>query len=137
MGVKMRAEYLGNKAMQALHQPSGVQLRTAAPLDNQGDGSSFSPTDLVSTGLLTCMMTIVAIVAEKEGTSLEGTWGEVEKSMTPELPRRIARLQVVIHFPAALDEATRQRFETAALGCPAHRSLHPDVEQDVSFVYDV
>ena len=137
MGVKVTAEYVGTKAMHALHAQSSVKIRTAAPLDNQGDGSSFSPTDLVATGLLTCMLTMVAIIGEKEGITIEGMHGEVEKTMTAQPPRSIARLEVTIHLPAALDETLRQRFETAALGCPVHRSLHPDVEKPVHFVYDV
>lgn len=136
MGVKISADYVGTKATNALHAPSGVKLRTAAPVDNQGDGSSFSPTDLVATGLLTCMMTVVSIVAEKEGIALAGMHGDVEKHMTATLPRRIARLDVTIHFPAALEPATRERFEAIALGCPVYQSLHPDVEKAVSFAYD-
>lgn len=137
MGVKVSAGYVGTKAMQARHLQSDAQLRTAAPLDNQGDGSSFSPTDLIGTGLLTCMLTMIAIIAEKEGIVVTGMRGDVEKTMTAQAPRSIARLEVEIHLPAALDESIRQRFEAAALGCPVYRSLHPDVEKPVSFVYDV
>jgi putative redox protein len=136
VAVEISGRYSGQLKTEMTHGPSGVVLRTAAPVDNQGDGSSFSPTDLVAAALGSCMVTTMAIVAEREGIDLSGVSFHVEKHMTGD-PRRIARLPVVIHMPAGLPAAARLKLERAAHTCPVHRSLLPEVEKDVRFVYDV
>jgi putative redox protein len=136
MAVEITGRYTGKLKTELTHGPSEVVLRTAAPVDNQGDGSSFSPTDLVATALASCMVTTMAIVAERNGIDLSGVTFRVEKHMAGE-PRRIARLPVEIHLPASLPPADRQKLEHAAHTCPVHRSLQADVEKDVRFVYDV
>ncbi len=136
MAVEIKGRYFGHLNTEMTHGPSGVLLRTAAPLDNQGDGSSFSPTDLVAAALASCMVTTLAIVAERDGIDLSGVTFRVEKEMASE-PRRIARLPVEIHLPAALAPAERTKLERAAHTCPVHRSLAPEVEKDVRFLYDV
>ena len=136
MAVEITGRYTGQLKTEMTHGPSGVVLRTAAPVDNQGDGSSFSPTDLVAAALASCMVTTLAIVAERDGVDLSGVSFRVEKHMAGE-PRRIARLPVEIHLPAGLPPAERTKLERAAQTCPVHRSLGADVEHDVRFVYDV
>jgi putative redox protein len=137
VAVEITGRYTGKLKTEMIHGPSGVALRTAAPVDNQGDGSSYSPTDLVAAALGSCMVTTMAIVAERHGLDLSGVSFRVEKDMTDAPPRAIARLPVEIHMPAALAPEDRQCLERAAHTCPVHRSLLPEIEKDVRFVYDV
>jgi putative redox protein len=115
--------YVGELRCRSSHQPSGTELDTDAPTDNQGKGERFSPTDLVATALSTCMLTIMGIVAERHGWSLEGCSARVEKTMTSEPPRRIALLSVWFTLPEALDERQRAVLQRAAEACPVKRSL--------------
>ena len=137
MAVEITGRYSGHLKTELTHGPSGAVLPTAAPVDNQGDGSSFSPTDLVAAALASCMVTTMAIVAERHGIDLAGVTFRIEKHMTETPPRAIARLPAEIHMPAALSPEDRQRLERAAQTCPVHRSLLPEIEKDVRFVYDV
>jgi putative redox protein len=130
--VAIEIAYLGQLRCQAQHMPSGTRLITDAPVDNHGRGESFSPTDLVATALGTCMLTIMGIVAERDGLDLSGTTVTVAKEMVMSPVRRIGRLSVDIHVPAALSEQDQQRLKTAALTCPVHKSLHPDIEAPVT-----
>jgi len=123
--------YLGELRCRSSHQPSGMELDTDAPTDNQGRGERFSPTDLVATALSTCMLTIMGIVAERHGWCLEGCSARVEKSMTSEPPRRIARLTVWVTLPAALDAQQRAVLQRAAEACPVKRSLEGAVPMDL------
>jgi putative redox protein len=136
MAVEITGRYTGHLNTELTHGPSGVVLATAAPVDNLGDGSSFSPTDLVAAALASCMVTTMAIVAERDGVDLSKVTFRVEKHMHPE-PRRIARLPVTIHMPASLPPAERLKLERAANTCPVHRSLIPEVEKEVQFLYDL
>jgi uncharacterized OsmC-like protein len=129
--VRVSIEYQGALHCQAKHGPSGATLATDAPVDNHGKGEAFSPTDLVATALGACMATIMGIYAAGKGIPLEGMRIEVTKEMTPAPPRRIARLAADIWFPAGLPR--NPALEQAALTCPVHRSLHPDVEKPVNF----
>ncbi len=133
--VKVQVTYTGELRTQARHGPSGAELSTDAPVDNEGRGEMFSPTDLVGTALGTCMLTIMGIVARRHGWSLEGATVEVEKHMATDSPRRIARLDVRFRMPANLEASVRAELEKAAAGCPVHHSLHPDVTVDVVFEY--
>jgi putative redox protein len=136
VAVEISGKYVGQLKTEMTHGPSATVLRTAAPVDNQGDGSSFSPTDLVAAALASCMVTTMAIVAQRDGIDLTGVTFHIEKHMHPE-PRRIGKLPVVIHMPAVLAPAERTKLERAAHTCPVHRSLLPEIEQEVTFTYDV
>ncbi len=129
--VKVSIEYQGELHCRAEHGPSGATLETDAPVDNQGKGESFSPTDLVGTALGSCMATIMGIYARQKGIPLEGMRIEVSKEMTQNAPRKIARLTTEIWMPAGL--ARNPALEQAALTCPVHASLHPEVEKPVNF----
>jgi len=131
MMVKVFIEYQGDLHCRAKHGPSGATLETDAPVDNQGKGESFSPTDLVATALGACMATVMGIYAKQKGMPLEGMRIEVSKEMTQSPPRKIARLTTEIWLPAGL--ARHPGLEQAALTCPVHQSLHPDVEKPVNF----
>ena len=136
MGVIITGRYLGAKKMENLHEQSGSKLTTVAPLDNAGDGSSFSPTDLLATSFASCVLTTIAIKGESTGISLERSHYRVEKIMTPP-PRRVGELRAEFHLPGALSEEQRRLFEATARACPVHRSLHPDVILTMAFHYDV
>ena len=136
MGVKISGRYLGDKKVALTHADSGTIVTTAAPKDNGGDGSSFSPTDMVGAALGACMVTIMGLMAEREGLSLLGTWFEVEKHMSAS-PRRIGHLPMTIHLPGHLSPEQRIKLERGAHTCPVHHSLHPDSKVEVAFVYDV
>jgi putative redox protein len=134
--VTMRGKYLGGKNVEIHHDPSGAVLCTTAPKDNGGEGNLFSPTDLVAAALGSCILTTMAIVAERDGTDLAGSFFEVEKHMSTS-PRRIGSLPVVLHLPANLSEVQRKKMEHCAHACPVHHSLHPEVQKEISFRYDV
>ena len=134
MAVSITGSYIGGLNVELIHGPSGVKLRTAAPVDNRGDGSSFSPTDLVAGALASCMVTIMAIAAEREGIDLTGVSFSLEKHMQSD-PRRIGAVPVRIQMPAALTVDQRKKLERAAFTCPVYKSLLPEVDKEVSFVY--
>lgn len=136
MSIKISGYYVGQKRVKLVH-PSGAEITTSAPKDNQGDGLLFSPTDLVASGLASCMVTIMALAAEKKGYDISGTWVEVEKEMASDLPRRIVSLPVVFHLPRALSPEAREVLEVAAKGCPVHHSLGAGVKSLLTFNYDV
>jgi putative redox protein len=133
--VAIQLEYEGDLHCKAIHGPSGTELNTDAPKDNQGRGESFSPTDLVATALGSCMLTVMGIMARTLEIDIAGSTATVEKEMTTVAPRRIARLAVKIHVPQELSMETRQKLERAAHTCPVHKSLHPDVESPIEFVW--
>jgi len=133
MMVEIDVVYKGKLRCQATHGPSGTQLITDAPKDNMGEGSSFSPTDLVGTALGTCMMTIMGIVAQREELDLAGATVHVVKEMSAQPPRRIAKLTVDFTIPTPTTEEQRQKLRNAAMTCPVHKSLHPDVEMVINF----
>lgn len=131
--VRIEIAYQGQLRCQAIHAPSGSRLLTDAPVDNQGRGESFSPTDLVATALGTCMLTIMGIAAHKHDLDLTGTTVTVLKEMTSEPPRRIARLTVEIALNRSFEPDQLTMLKNAALTCPVHKSLHPEIEIPVEF----
>ncbi|MEM7199757.1 MAG: OsmC family protein [Planctomycetota bacterium] len=135
MTVTISVRYEGGLRCTARHGPSDTALTTDAPVDNQGRGESFSPTDLVATAFATCTMTIMGIVAERDGLPVTGIAAEVEKHMAAD-PRRIAALPLTLRVSGPLDEAQRSALETAARGCPVCHSLSPDIRCEIRFEYD-
>lgn len=133
--VKITGKYEGNLRTHSIHAPSGSELLTDAPVDNHGKGEAFSPTDLLATSLATCIVTTMAIVAERNGIDFTSATYEVIKEMTSAPPRRVAKLTLRIQMPASLSPESRTRLEAVAKSCPVHHSLHPDVVTDVSFEY--
>ncbi|MGD1063694.1 MAG: OsmC family protein [Terracidiphilus sp.] len=134
--VNIQVEYQGDLHCKATHGPSGAELSTDAPKDNQGRGESFSPTDLVATALGTCMLTIMGIAARTLNIDITGATATVEKEMTAALPRRIQRLAVRICVPHAPSPADREKLERAAYTCPVHKSLHLDVQIPIEFTWE-
>jgi putative redox protein len=139
MSVEIDIVYEGQLRCRATHGPSKTQLATDAPVDNHGRGESFSPTDLVATALGACMTTLMGIVADRNKLDITGTTVHVVKEMIQEPVRRIGTLRLTIRVPAekgkVLSIDDRKKLETAALHCPVHKSLHPDIQMPIEFLY--
>jgi len=133
--VAIQVEYQGELHCKAVHGPSGTELSTDAPKDNQGRGASFSPTDLVATALGSCMLTIMGIQARTLEIDIDGSTATVEKEMSATPPRMIASLKVKIHVPHAISAENRLKLERAAHTCPVHKSLHPEIETPIDFIW--
>lgn len=136
MAVSISVEYEGNLRCRATHDPSHNEFFTDAPLDNNGRGESFSPTDLVATALATCMVTVIGIKARQKGYDITGMKVSVEKHMSEDSPRRIARLPLTIEIPLPADHPDRKLLEATALACPVHHSVHPEIDKPVTFVWN-
>jgi len=117
------------------HILSGDKVITDAPPDNKGRGEAFSPTDLVATGLASCMLTIMGIAANEKGFSIDGTKAEVTKVMYAD-PRRIGEIHIHLEFPSN-DYSDREKkiIENAAYTCPVSKSLHPELKQIIAFSF--
>ena len=133
--VEITISYPGQLRCTATHCPSGSTLNTDAPKDNMGKGEAFSPTDLVATALGTCMLTTMGIVAQRNNIPFESASAKVVKEMVSAPTRRIGSLTVEISVPAPLSEDDERRLRGAALACPVHRSLHPDVQIPLTFYW--
>jgi putative redox protein len=128
-------EYTDNLRTQATHLQSGNSLITDAPTDNQGRGEAFSPSDLMSTSLLSCMMTIVGILANRKGWDISGMKGTVQKYMADQ-PRRVHKIEIQLSIPDRnWTDADRKMIEQAAKTCPVALSLHPDIIQELNIEY--
>jgi len=125
--------YLGELRTEAKHVLSGDKVITDAPLDNQGKGEAFSPTDLMSASLGSCMFTIMGIAAREHGFNIDGTNCSITKIMAAD-PRRVSEIQISFNFPA-IQYSDKQKLilEKAAINCPVAKSLHPDLIQNVNF----
>ncbi|HEY1022509.1 MAG TPA: OsmC family protein [Flavisolibacter sp.] len=127
--------YEGELRTTCTHLRSGNHFETDAPVDNNGKGERFSPTDLMATSLATCMITVMGIKARTMGFDLNGVKVEVEKIMKAE-PRRVGGINLFFHFPEALrslDEKTKQIMKHTGNTCPVQHSIHPDIEVKVDW----
>ena len=127
-----KVTYLGDLRTSSIHLQSGSEIISDAPLDNNGKGEAFSPTDTVANALASCMLTVMGIKARDMGVSLTGSVAEVTKSMQAE-PRRISGIKVAFTMKSDADEKAKTILERTALTCPVHQSLHPDIVKDVTF----
>lgn len=127
-----KVTYLGDLRTSSVHIQSGAEILSDAPLDNQGRGEAFSPTDAVANALATCMLTIMGIKARDLGVNFEGSVAEVTKVMAAE-PRRIGKIAIVFTMKASADDKQKTILERAGMTCPVHYSLHPDIEKDITF----
>lgn len=127
-----KVTYNGNLRTTNVHLRSGSEFITDAPLDNNGKGEAFSPTDTVANGLANCMMTMMGIKARDLGVDLVGSTAEVTKHMEAN-PRRISKIEVKLEMPAEVSEKNRKILEHTARTCPVHYSLHPDIERVINF----
>ena len=129
-----KVTYEGSLRTKALHIQSGNSIVTDAPVDNEGKGEAFSPTDLVATALASCMLTIMGIVAERNDVELKGTTAEVEKIMGA-MPRQISEIKIKILFNKNFDKITKRKLESAALTCPVSNSLNKNLKESIKFIY--
>tara|TARA_B100001248_G_scaffold166724_1_gene126145 strand:- start:496 stop:894 length:399 start_codon:yes stop_codon:yes gene_type:complete len=129
-----KVTYSGDLRTEACHIQSGISIVTDAPVDNQGKGEAFSPTDLIATGLASCILTIMGIVAERYDFKLIGTTAEVEKIMGSS-PRKIEEIKINIFFIKEFDKKIRKKLESAALSCPVSNSLNASLKKSINFIY--
>jgi putative redox protein len=131
--VSMKGEYLGELRTRDQHLRSGQEIITDAPVDNMGKGEAFSPTDLVCAALSSCMMTIMAQVADREKIDLRGLKTDIVKVMAAS-PRKIAEVHITFSMPdLQADEKQKQKLRNAALTCPVALSLANSINQKVEF----
>lgn len=129
----MTTKYLGGLRTEAVHLKSSNKIITDAPTDNNGKGEAFSPTDLVSSALSSCMMTLMGMAAEREGIALEGLTAEVTKIMAAN-PRKIAEIQINFSKPDLhATDIQKEKLKRAALTCPVALSLSDSIRQTVTF----
>jgi|SRR5690606_31128902 len=124
--------YLGDLRTSSVHNNSGDTVISDAPLDNNGKGEAFSPTDAVANALATCMFTIMGIKAAQLGIDLANSTADVTKHMQSD-PRMISKIEIVFHMKTVVDEKSKQILERAAKTCPVYLSLHSDIEKAVTF----
>ena len=133
--VEIKLSYEGDLHCSATHGPSGNTLVTDAPLDNNGLGQAFSPTDLLATALGSCMATVIGILARRREIAVEGMTVTVRKFMSEDLPRRVKRLELDLTIPLSAEHPDRKLLESAARGCPVHHSIHPDIEVVMNWIW--
>ena len=133
--VEIHVLYEGDLHCKVIHGPSGTTLSTDAPKDNQGKGESFSPTDLVASALGSCLLTTMGIVAKRRVIDLKGSKATVVKDKTLEGTRKIQKLSSTLILPDRLTAEERTLLERTALTCPVHKSISPDIEAPVYFLY--
>lgn len=125
--------YLGDLRTQATHVRSGQQIITDAPIDNQGKGEAFSPTDLLATALGSCILTVMGIAAREQKVNIDGTTCSITKIMATE-PRRVGAIEITFNFPTGdYSDKVKIILERAAKTCPVAKSLHPDLEEKLVF----
>lgn len=127
-----KVTYLGDLRTSSIHLQSGSEIISDAPVDNNGKGEAFSPTDTVANALATCMLTVMGIKARSMELEMTGSVAEVTKIMQAE-PRKISGITVIFRMQSDTDEKSRTILERTALTCPVYLSLHPDIEKDITF----
>lgn len=134
--ITSTVKYPGELRTEAIHVKSGNKIITDAPIDNHGKGEAFSPTDLVATALASCMISIMGIVSMKEGiTKADGLTAEITKVMYAE-PRRIGEIHITLTMPKLnYTDKEKKMYEHAAFTCPVAKSLHPDIKQEIKFIW--
>jgi len=127
-----KVTYLGELRTSSIHLQSGSEIISDAPVDNNGKGEAFSPTDTVANGLASCMFTVMGIKALDLGVDFSGSTAEVTKVMAAE-PRRISEIHIVFHMNLVADDKTKTILERTGMTCPVHYSLHPDIKKEIIF----
>lgn len=130
----VKSEYQTGLRTSSEHLKSGNKILTDAPVDNNGKGETFSPTDLVASALGSCMMTVMGIAGEKKGMDLSGMRMEITKVMTATAPRKIHRIEIEFYWDeCALNASEIEWIKNIGLNCPVALSLHSDLVQQVNF----
>ena len=126
--------YTGNLRTENTHLKSGGTFITDAPIDNNGKGEAFSPTDTVATGLANCILTVMGIKARQMETSMNGAEAQVTKTMASD-PRRISKIEIAITMLMGFSDKEKKVLEHTAHTCPVHHSLHPDIDKELRFFW--
>lgn len=127
--------YEGELRTQCTHLQSSSRITTDAPTDNHGKGEAFSPTDLLATSLVSCMLTTMGIAAAKQNIPFGKAEADMKKIMASD-PRRVAAIEITVKIlQPGLTDAQKKALEAAAIHCPVAKSLHPEVDQRIEFVY--
>jgi uncharacterized OsmC-like protein len=124
--------YLGELRTSSIHIQSGSEIISDAPIDNNGKGAAFSPTDTVANGLGSCMFTVMGIKAAEMNVNLSNSTAEITKIMAAE-PRRISEIHIVFYITVEVDDKTKTILERTAMTCPVYYSLHPDIKKVITF----
>ncbi len=124
--------YLGDLRTSSIHLQSGSEIISDAPIDNNGKGEAFSPTDTVANALGSCMFTVMGIKAQDLNVDLSNSTAEITKIMAAD-PRRISEIHVVFNFSVATDIKNKTILERTAMTCPVYYSLHPDIKKVITF----
>lgn len=127
-----KVTYLGDLRTSSIHIQSGSEILSDAPIDNNGKGEAFSPTDLVANALGSCLMTIMAIKSRDLNVDLKNSTVEVTKIMQAE-PRKIAKVILVCNMAISVNEKTKIILERTAMNCPVLLSLNPDIDKEITF----
>jgi len=127
-----KVTYLGDLRTSSIHLQSGSVIITDAPIDNNGKGEAFSPTDTVANGLASCMFTVMGIKANDLGVDFSASTAEVTKVMASE-PRRISEIHVTFNMNLSVEEKIKTILERTAMTCPVFFSLHPDIKKKITF----
>jgi uncharacterized OsmC-like protein len=127
-----KVTYLGDLRTSSIHLQSGSEIISDAPLDNNGKGEAFSPTDTVANALASCMMTVMGIKARDLNVDFTGSTAAVTKIMQAE-PRRINAIEIVFDMNVSADEKTKTILERTAMTCPVFLSLNTEIEKKISF----
>jgi putative redox protein len=133
--ITSKVTYTGGLRTEAVHLKSGNKIITDAPTDNHGKGEAFSPTDLMSTSLATCMLTVMGIACETRNMNMDGAVAEVTKIMAAN-PRRVAEIHITLTMPAkGYTDEQKKMLEHTGRTCPVALSLHPNLIQNINFVF--
>lgn len=130
-----KVTYLGNLRTSSVHLASGSEIVSDAPIDNNGLGEAFSPTDTVANALASCMLTVMGIKARDMDVKIDGSTAEVTKTMQAN-PRKISGIKVAFNMKSDADEKTRTILERTAMTCPVYLSLNPDIDKDIAFNWE-
>ena len=128
--------YNGGLRTTCTHLKSSSSFETDAPVDNNGKGERFSPTDLLATSLATCMLTVMGIKARNTmDFDIAGIKVDVLKIMKAD-PRRVSVMELTFHIPENLskvEEKKKMTLKTTALNCPVMKSINPEIEVKVDW----
>ena len=127
-----KVTYLGDLRTSSIHLQSGSEIISDAPIDNNGKGEAFSPTDTVANALASCMMTVMGIKARDINVDFTGATASVTKIMNAD-PRRIGTIDIVFDMNIATDQKNKTILEKTAMTCPVFLSLHPEIEKRIAF----
>jgi putative redox protein len=131
-----KVTYSGGLRTECVHIKSGNKIITDAPPDNHGKGEAFSPTDLMSTSLATCMLTVMGIACEARSMNMDGAVAEVTKIMAAN-PRRVAEIHITLTMPnKGYTDEQKKMLEHTGRTCPVALSLHPNLIQNITFVFN-